>query len=187
MLSRSKHPLIIYLLKFLLVFGVLYYGTFIYIGLTAPGGYYVPFFDHYLNYPAWLRLSLMVGAQGVLKVFGYSTTLPDDYIIRVTGGAGVHIGYSCLGYGIFSFWSAFVFANKGSWQRKTKWILGGLLAIWFINVLRISLLLASNSQHKPMPLGIDHHTWFNMVAYVLVFVMICLYDAYSAEGKVFSF
>jgi hypothetical protein len=28
----------------------------------------------------------------------------------------------------------------------------------------------------PMPLGIDHHTWFNIFAYGLIFLMIWMYD-----------
>lgn len=27
-----------------------------------------------------------------------------------------------------------------------------------------------------MPLGIDHHTWFNIFAYIFIFIMIWIYD-----------
>ena len=117
-----------------------------------------------------------MGSQGLLTLFGYATHRPDSHLIVMPNGVYVRMVYACLGYGIMSFWAAFVFANRGSWKRKTIWILGGLLAIWFINVMRISFLLVANSEHKSMPLGIDHHTWFNMCAYGLIFGMIYLYD-----------
>lgn len=166
-----------YIVKFLLVFAILYYGTFAFIGLAAPGGYYIPFFDHYLNYPAWLRTSLLMGSRELLILLGYHPFLQDKYVIKLPEGASVRMVYACLGYGIMSFWTAFVFANTGSWKRKLTWIAGGLVSIWFINVVRISILLVANSRSRNMPFGIDHHTWFNICAYILVFALMYLYDA----------
>ena len=177
---------ITYLIKFLVVFGILYYGTIAFIGLAAPGGYYIPFFDHYLNYPSWLRASLLICSQALLSLFGYHTTLPGQYLIRLSTGSSVRIVYTCLGYGIMSFWIAFVFANKGAWKKKALWILAGLAAIWFINVVRISLLLVATSKGKKMPWGLDHHTLFNICAYALVFAMIFLYDS-SRKDKILNF
>jgi len=84
--------------------------------------------------------------------------------------------YTCIGYGVMSFWAAFIIANKSSWLEKIIWVLGGWLAICCINVFRISLLIISQDKHWPMPLGFDHHTWFNIFAYILIFVLIYFYD-----------
>ncbi len=84
--------------------------------------------------------------------------------------------YSCIGYGITSFWLAFVFANKGSWKKKLLWMTGGALVLWIINVVRISLVLLANSKQWAIPLGWDHHTWFNIVAYGFIFLMMWVYD-----------
>ena len=146
-----------------------------FIGLAAPEHYYIRFFDKYLNYPSWLRWSLLTGSQGMLKLLGYESYRPDKFLLVLKSGAGVKLGYSCLGYGVMSFWVAFVFANKGGWQRKTKWITGGLLAIWLINIFRISFLIIANSRHIGMPFGLDHHTWFNILAYIMIFVLIYFY------------
>ena len=170
------NPFLKYILTFLVVFCVLYYGTFGFIGLAAPGGYYVPFFDHYLNYPAWLRASILTGSQGVLYLLGFHAYRPDQHLLVLPDGTAVRMVYACLGYGIMSFWAAFVLANKGTWKKKAAWIVGGLLAIWLINISRVSTLLLANSKHKTMPFGLDNHTWFNVCAYIMVFVMIWLYD-----------
>jgi exosortase/archaeosortase family protein len=94
----------------------------------------------------------------------------------MSGGEGVRMVYSCIGYGVMSFWAAFIIANRGSWKKKTAWIAGGLTAIFLINVLRLSLLLLAAQKHWAIPFGWDHHTWFNIVAYSFIFGMIYFYD-----------
>ncbi len=84
--------------------------------------------------------------------------------------------YSCVGYGIMSFWGAFILANTAALKRKLLWIIGGWLVIWCINVIRVCLLLVSINNNWSMPFGWDHHTWFNVVAYFFLFVLIYFYD-----------
>jgi exosortase/archaeosortase family protein len=165
-----------YLLKFLVTFCVLYYGTIGWIGITAPGGYYSPFADQYLNYVAALRWLLLHGAKLLLEALGYSIYLKDVYTIRMQQGFGVHVGYDCIGYGVMIFWIAFIAANKGSFRRKIKWTGGGLLVIWLVNVLRIALMVIAVNHHWPSVLNMDNHTWFNIAAYAVIFIMIYFFN-----------
>ncbi len=96
---------------------------------------------------------------------------------------GIRMVYSCIGYGVMSFWAAFIIANTGNMLKKIKWILAGWFAIWCINVLRISLLIISQDKHWPMPLGFDHHTWFNIFAYLLILIMIYFFDRSSKKNR----
>jgi exosortase/archaeosortase family protein len=89
---------------------------------------------------------------------------------------------SCVGYGVYSFWIAFVAANQGTIYKKMRWIIVGIFLLWLINVLRITLLLVAVNNGWPMPLGIDHHTWFNIAAYLLIFIMIFKYDRTSGQN-----
>lgn len=88
---------------------------------------------------------------------------------------------SCVGYGVYSFWIAFVAANTGTFWKKIRWIGMGLLILWFINVIRITLFLLAINKGWPMPLGLDHHTWFTIVAYGMIFILIWLYDKKSGN------
>ena len=101
--------------------------------------------------------------------------------MNITGGRGIYIAMDCVGYGVYSFWIAFVAANTGGFWQKVKWICSGLLALWFINVLRITLFLVAINKGWPMPLGIDHHTWFTIAAYIMIFILILLYDKKSGN------
>ena len=171
-----KNPFFLYILKFAGIFCVCYYGTIAMIGLAAPGGYHVPFIEKYLDYVHWIKLSLMYGPALILSLFGINTHMDPGYLIHFAPGEGVVIAMDCVGYGVYSFWIAFIAANTGTWMRKAKWILFGLLGLWFINVLRVTLLLTAINKNWPMPLGLDHHDWFNIFAYLLIFTMIWWYD-----------
>lgn len=88
----------------------------------------------------------------------------------------------CVGYGVYSFWIAFVAANSGKPLKKALWIVSGVVALWLINVIRITLFLVAINKGWPMPLGINHHTWFNIVAYLLIFLLMWLYDRSSGNN-----
>ena len=173
----------IYLLKFGGIFCFCYFGTLAVIGVAAPGGWYSPFVAKYLDYVSWIKHSLIWTTASILSLFHISTQKEPGFIIRFTGGRGVHIAMDCVGYGVYSFWIAFVAANKGKFLKKTLWIVFGVIALWFINVVRITLFLTAINKGWPMPLGIDHHTWFTIFAYLLIFLMIWLYDrSFSKEN-----
>jgi exosortase/archaeosortase family protein len=172
---------IIFFIKFVGIFCILYFGTLAVIGLSTPESYYSPFVANYLDYVSLLRSSLLYTTKGLLSLFDFNTVFRDKYTLMASHG-GIRMVYSCIGYGVMSFWAAFIFANKGGWKRKTVWIIGGLLALWCINVLRLSLFLVAINKNWGMPLGLDHHTWFNIVAYLLIFLMIYLYDRSSDKS-----
>jgi exosortase/archaeosortase family protein len=171
-----------YVLKFAAAFCIFYFGTLAVIGLSTPESYYSPFVANYLDYISLLRSMLLHATKAFLSLFNFETVFRDRYTLMGPHG-GIRIVYSCIGYGVMSFWAAFVFANKGSIKRKTVWIIAGLIALCGINILRLSLLTVAINKNWSMPLGIDHHTWFNIAAYSLIFIMIYIYDRSSSKSK----
>lgn len=180
--SNTKNRVFLfYLFKFITSFCILYFGTIAFIGLASPRGYYFSFFDHYLNYVSWLRYSLLYGVKTLVSFTGLQVFSKNIYLIGIKNGNAIHIVYSCLGYGVMSFWTAFVIANTGDWKRKTMWMLFGLLLIWCINVSRLFLLLMASNNKWKMPFNINHHTLFNFMAYSCIFILIFFFDR---SGKV---
>ena len=173
-----------YFIKFIGIFCLLYFGTKAVIGLTVPNGYYSPFVTNYLDYPALLRRSLLNGTRVMVGIFGYHTYLRDAYHVTMVNGNGVHLVYACLGYGLLSFWTAFISANAGSLLNKIKWILSGCFVIWFINVARISLVLVSSNERWKLPISMEQHTLFNIVVYLFIFVMIWLFHQAEKKSRV---
>lgn len=130
----------------------------------------------YLDFIPAFRNSLLQSSKYFLQLFGYEAYQPDHIHLSLAGSRSVQLVYSCLGYGVMSFWLAFVFANNGSWKKKAAWMLGGSVVLYIINVVRISLTLLGNSKKWHWPFGWDNHTWFNIAAYGAIFLMIWLYD-----------
>lgn len=165
-----------YVIKFAVVFCVCYFGTLLVIGLSAREGYYIPFVAKYFDYVSWIKISLLSATGFILSLFNIQTHTEPGFLIRINGGRGVIIAMDCVGYGVYSFWAAFVIANSGKFLKKIFWIVSGLIALWFVNVIRISLFLTSINRGWRMPLGLDHHSWFTIAAYLLIFFLIWLYD-----------
>ncbi len=167
----------LYIFRFLLYFVAFYYTTQLIIGLTVPGNYYSSFVKEYLDYVSVLRRSLLAGAHFVLYMLGYDSHVEGNFFLRVAGGRSVRMVYSCLGIGVFSFWAAFVAANKGKPVRKLLWVVAGWVVLWCINVMRIALLLlATNNNWRNTVPHVDHHMLFNISAYLAIFLLIYLYD-----------
>ena len=173
MINRS---FLLYFTKFILTFCVLYYGTIAMIGITSPGGFYSSFAHHYLDYVSVLRWLLLHCSSLLLLVTGFPVFLKDIFTIKLVNGLGIHVGYDCIGYGVMSFWVAFIFANNTGRKKSIKWMIGGLLLIFVINVLRVAIMLVAINQHWVSPFGFDNHTWFNIVAYIAIFTMIYFFD-----------
>ena len=173
----------IYLIKFAVIFCLCYYGTLAVIGLASPVGWYSAFVSNYLDYVSWIKLSLVHATELTLSIFNISTQTEPDYIIRFTGGRAVKVAMDCVGYGVYSFWIAFVAANNGRFFKKMLWIVLGVLGLWFINSIRITLFLTAINKGWPMPLGLDHHTWFNIFAYGAIALMIYFFEKDNSVKK----
>jgi exosortase/archaeosortase family protein len=170
-----KNPGFIFIVKFLVLFLGLHYFNEFFIGITAPGGLYVPFLDHHLNYVAWLRHSILWGAKLICSISGYETHIEGPYHLRSVTGHGVQMVYSCLGLGIKSFWAGFVIAHAIPWKKKLFWTLLGLGTIWFINCCRVAIILIATVNDRNVNRFMEHHDFFNMVAYVFIFILVIIF------------
>jgi exosortase/archaeosortase family protein len=164
-----------FFVKFFFSFCILYFGTKIIIGLTVPSGYYSSFVVNYFNYPAALRHSIFKGTSLLVSLFGFETISKDLYHISFLQGRGIHLVYSCLGYGLLSCWIAFVFANNGKVLFKLKWVLAGCFVIWLLNVFRIAFLLFALKFRWPVIFAIDQHLIFNIIVYLVIIWMMSLF------------
>ena len=171
-----------YFLKFTLLFLTLHYFHLFFVGITNPGGQlYSSFLDHFLNYVSWIKTSVLVTANVIAHTLGINSyLLMDSDVLKIHDGPGLFMAFPCAGLDIMSFWIAYVIAdNKNTWKKKIYWCVAGVFFIWFINCCRVSLLLLALQNKWEMVTGVDQHTMFNIVAYSVVFLMICLYSRKS--------
>ncbi len=155
--------------RFLLIFFILYYFNLFFIGLTGKGGaFYVSIFDEYLNYIRWLRESIIYFSSLLLNIFNYETVrLP--YHLKIINGVKVGVGYSCLGYGLMSMHIAIAYSYPFNSQIRRNYLFWGLLAIYIINIVRIAAVGWVYTEYRGI--NIDHHLIFNIISYLLIFIM----------------
>ena len=165
-----------FLVTFTIVFLFCYYGALFITGLAAPGGMYSSFIDTYVNIADWLRNSLIFGTQKIVSIFNIQTIRITDYELRIPFANGIKIVYSCLGFGVMSFWTAYIVATDALKSKKVLWLFVGLILLWIINIFRISMVLIAGNKGWKFPLGMDHHTWFNIAAYLFIFTMMYFFE-----------
>ena len=175
-MKSSQLTFVRFLIIFAAVFLICYYGALFITGLAVPGGLYHPIVEKYFNVAGWLRSSLIYGTKTFVSFFKIDTIRTSDYILRIPNGNGIRIVYSCLGFGVMSFWTAYIVATVALIKQKIIWLFFGLSIIWLINVIRISMVLIAGKKGWRFLFGWDHHTWFNIIAYLFIFILMFLFE-----------
>ena len=166
-----------FIIKFLSLFALLYFFCIVFISITyrASNEFYI-FLRDDLNYIDWMRYSVLRTSEFLCKLIGVDSYIENRIIIHVINSPKkLHMGYDCIGYGVMSFWTAFVIANKTSLLKKIYWLIGGCIIIWFINCIRVAVLLTALRNDWPISKYVDHHTTFNIISYILILIMIFIY------------
>jgi exosortase/archaeosortase family protein len=165
--------------KFLILFIVLYGSNILFISITSPGGMYIAWLAEHVNYiQAWRTFDLQSTAA-MLHILGYLTT-SDGFTLAVAGHAGFKLVYSCLGYGLMSFFAAFVLAWPETRLQKIKMLLSGLATIQALNLVRF-LCISIYWKPKFKSFWLDHHTIFNIILYACVLAALCWWTS-KAKG-----
>ncbi|MEO7443904.1 MAG: exosortase/archaeosortase family protein [Ferruginibacter sp.] len=171
-----------FVIRFLFLFAVFYGGFQCWIALTSPGGLYSSWVHHYFDGITLWRNVLLWSSKQTLAIAGMETEYRSDYVLASPGGGGIKLVYSCLAFGVMSFWAAYILAMQAGGRRKILWLAGGLAGIYVINVLRLSLVLWYLNHQASFP-WFDHHTWFNIAAYIFIFGMTWLHYKQTQPNK----
>ena len=164
-------------LRFLLLFPSLflisYFFNVAFIGLTIPGGYYIPFLDHYFNYINLWRDFYISSTANVLEILGYEV-YTDTNRLHVQGRAGFILVYSCLGYGILSLFGAFVVSYPKPLETRITYLILGVIVFQLLNITRL-VLTALYWKPAHLFLKINTHEIFNWTIYAIIMISIYLW------------
>ncbi|MDB5144362.1 MAG: hypothetical protein JWQ66_3075 [Mucilaginibacter sp.] len=167
MIPNKQYNPIKFALWFIGLFICFYYFNILFFGITSPGNHYSSFLANHLNYIQGLRRVLLSCTAAILKSFGYGV-ITNDTELLVAGHGVIQVVYSCLGLGVISFFISFVLAYPKPRKAKFIFIVSGILAIEFLNVLRFVILALFWSKQKVI--SVDHHTIFNIFIYIIIIV-----------------
>jgi exosortase/archaeosortase family protein len=159
-----------FIIWFLVLFPLFYYFNVAFFSFTSPGSrHYVAFIADHFNYIRELRGILLKSSAQILNWLGFPSIF-NEYQLLVTGHGILHLGYSCLGLGVISFFSAFVLSYPKKWKSKIILLIAGVLGVQILNIARFVLLGLFWNRHSGQIL--DHHTVFNIIIYLVVGVVL---------------
>lgn len=169
---KQANPIIAFVVLFALLFALMYYGNLFFIGITTQGGgFYSPLLDEYFNYVKWFRSFLLHASSLLPAILGYESRV-SDFHIYLTGGSYIKLVHTCLGLGLLSFWVAFVLSYPQSRKEKILYLLIGCGVIILLNIIRITALLLIYSKNGTAQYkDFDHHLYFNIGVYTIIFFM----------------
>lgn len=189
----SKYIDMGFCLKFIGLFLLFYYTNILFVNLTQPGDHYNAFIADNFNYIDGITASLSHTANFFSGLMGIETSVIAGKMLVSETGHRLFVKWECIGLGIFSFWLAFVLAQKISIRKKILFGLGGIVAIWLLNCIRISLLqvalvhnVKSLRDRWAFTKGMDHHDLYNYICYALIIVMMIFLINRGSQQKTSS-
>ncbi len=127
------------------------------------------------SFDRFLSLQLVHASAFVLSILGYVpelTLATEEVVIDVEGstGMGVWVGEPCNGLSLFALFAVFIIAYPGPWKHKAWFLPVGIVAIHFINVIRIVALTLIAKDHADY-LDVNHNYTFTIIVYSFVFFL----------------
>lgn len=168
-----KEPYVRFIVYFLVLYFLFFGFNIAFIGITAKGGFYIPFLDEHLNYINWWRTFTIESSATVLRWFDY-IVYTNQYQLRVIGKYGFTMVYSCLGYGVMSVFAAFVITFPGKIRARFGFLFLGLIVIQLLNTLRLVLLSLYWNRRSPL-VSMDHHDIFNIAVYTVLIALVYIW------------
>jgi len=174
--SQGDRKAIKFVVALFLLYLIFSQGNLFMNSIFSKGGkFYNQYAAENLNYVQGLRSALIVPSVWFIKKFGYYA-IYNDSVVLVVNGPYMRINYSCLGLGVMSFLAAFVIAYPAKITDKLKIFILGILAIYLLNVSRISLLGLLMSHFKSQRDNFKyHHEVFNVFVYICIFLILYLW------------
>jgi len=115
----------------------------------------------------WLSENVAYISGSLLSIFGYASSA-NATTLSIDGYPLVRVGDSCNGLVLFALFGGFIIAYPGSWKAKLLYIPLGILAIYFLNIIRV-IALALNSLYSRNSLDFNHKYTFTFIVYACIF------------------
>ncbi|BDD10051.1 hypothetical protein FUAX_24830 [Fulvitalea axinellae] len=115
----------------------------------------------------WLTTAVTGQSVWILKVLGYDASMAQDSVwtsVVCSGQKLLNVADSCNGLVLYALYGGFFIAFPGSWKPKLSFVLGGFVAIYLLNLVRI-VALSMVQMYWPAYLDFSHKYAFTLVVY----------------------
>ncbi|HEX8547190.1 MAG TPA: archaeosortase/exosortase family protein [Cytophagaceae bacterium] len=177
-LAPSTRNLLSFLFKLIIIYSILDFSFYSYVGLVDPKGSYdlsSTIIGKY-NLIEAITTATIYPVSWLLNIFGYSTYLYNN-VVGIRDFGGIKIMFPCLG---IKMWIAFfsliaAYPTKQNWKVISIFIIFGIAVIHFFNIVRMFLLALTNRYYGSDDLHDKifqrHHDVFNLVVGAVVLMM----------------
>jgi exosortase family protein XrtF len=153
------------LLRFIVTAGLLYLSLFLVYQYVVKT---------YTYYDQGLISLIIRSADVLLRALGYKTFVVlqdrDLQVLGIDGSNGVWIGSNCNALTLFALFSVFVIAYPGPLKHKLWFIPAGIVAIHFLNIVRVAAL-AIIAKVNYNYLDFNHTYTFTFLVYAFIFLL----------------
>ena len=165
--------------RFLFVAGILYWIWFI-------------FYETYLipktDFDYFVTKNLVEVTNSSYSLLGVQTMVDEEsqhIVISLAShpGMGVWVGTPCNGLKLFALFSIFIIAYPGKWKHKLWFIPSGIFLIYWINVIRIMILLKLIAT-DPVLFQFNHNYTFTISVYTVIFILWLIWAKYFGNFKI---
>lgn len=136
----------------------------------------ITFFGANISAPFdWMSLHIAEMSHMVLGWFGMDTYLFNTSVIHPSNNHGCRIIWACTGLKQAFIFTMILLFSRGIWYHKLWYILLGLVAVYFVNLVRIILIVAAMRDYSEY-FHLLHEHIFKYLFYVIIFMIWVLWE-----------
>lgn len=166
-----KHPIVVFLIKFLVLFYVLNTLFLGYVAITDQRGIYNWHIPEEWNLITIIRETLKYPVMWIMKISGHEAFLSKRGVYLKEGGV-INISFTCLGIKVMLVYISLILSYPG--RRKLLFLVSGLFMIHMLNVSRMTALLFMLLHHQRTKAYIAHDV-FNYGSYMIILLFLYFY------------
>lgn len=117
----------------------------------------------------WLVLNIIDISSNALLLMEYDVFW-DGRVIGLAGASGVRLINGCSGISAIGLFIGFVVAYPGRWIPRICFIIIGIGIIYFINIIRI-IVLVITQKYWPEMFGFTHDYSTTAIFYLVIFLL----------------
>ena len=125
----------------------------------------------------WISMNIISISVGIVDFLGYDV-FAYNRVIGIYGNAGIEVVDGCNGIAAMGLFLGFILAYPGSWDKRLSFSVFGIGIIYFINIIRISVLTITQ-QEWPKFFDFTHDYSTTTIFYITIFIMWMVWVNYN--------
>tara|TARA_R110002124_G_scaffold197895_2_gene364937 strand:- start:1831 stop:2349 length:519 start_codon:yes stop_codon:yes gene_type:complete len=126
----------------------------------------------------WISLNIISNSAGIVDWLGYEV-FTYNRVIGIYGNAGIEVVDGCNGIAAMGLFLGFILAYPGSWKKRLSFSVVGIGVIYFVNIIRISVLTVTQAQW-PAFFDFTHDYSTTTIFYITIFLMWMIWVNFNA-------